>query len=54
MQYTDFRSFDGDVPNDDPDVDDLLKVFFLPNCNFSLAEVIIRAHDLSEHTSTVG
>ena len=42
------------VSNNDPDVGDLLKVFFVTNYNFSLAEVIIRASDLSEHTSTVG
>ena len=42
------------IANNDPDFGDLLKVFFLPNYNFSLGEVIIRANDLSEHTSAVG
>ena len=42
------------VGDNDPDIGDLFKVFFLPNYIFSLAEVIIRAKDLSEHTSTVG
>ena len=42
------------IANSDPDVGDLLKVFFLPNFNFLLAQVIIRDIDLSEHTSTVG
>ena len=39
--------------NNDPDVADLLKVFFLAHCNFSLAEVIIQANDLSEHAGTL-
>ena len=41
------------VVNNDLDVGDLPKVFFLLNYNLSLSEVIIRANDLSEHTSTV-
>ena len=42
------------VVSSEQDVGDLLKVIFLPNYNFSLAEVVIAANDLSEHTSTVG
>ena len=40
------------VVNNDPEVGDLLKVLFLPNHNSLLAEVIITANDLLEHTST--
>ena len=42
------------VANNEPDVGDLLKVFFPPNYNSSLAEVIIWANDFWEQTSTVG
>ena len=42
------------VANNELDVADFLKVFVLHNYNLSLAEVIIRASDLSEHTSAVG
>jgi glycogen phosphorylase len=44
----------GEKVNNDPDTKDLLRVYFLPDYNVSLAEVIIPAAELSQHISTAG
>lgn len=44
----------GEVVNNDPEIDNLLKVVFIPDYNVSKAEIICPASDLSNHISTAG
>mmetsp|Transcript_21955 Transcript_21955/g.37564 ORF Transcript_21955/g.37564 Transcript_21955/m.37564 type:complete len:868 (-) Transcript_21955:290-2893(-) len=44
----------GDVINNDPETKDLLSIYFLPDYNVTMAEVIIPGAELSQHISTAG
>lgn len=44
----------GSVVNNDKDIDNLLKVVFVPDYNVSKAEIITPGSDLSNHISTAG
>merc|ERR1719359_2111314 len=43
-----------EVVNNDPDVNQYLKVCFVPNYSVTVAQVVIPASDLSQHISTAG
>merc|ERR1711937_1090494 len=43
-----------EVVNNDPDVNQYLKVCFAPNYSVTLAQVVVPASDLSQHISTAG
>uniref|UniRef100_A0A1J3JS52 Alpha-1,4 glucan phosphorylase n=1 Tax=Noccaea caerulescens TaxID=107243 RepID=A0A1J3JS52_NOCCA len=44
----------GDVVNSDPEVNEYLKVVFVPNYNVTVAEILIPGSELSQHISTAG
>ncbi|KAJ8749796.1 hypothetical protein K2173_012347 [Erythroxylum novogranatense] len=44
----------GEVVNTDPEVNNYLKVVFVPNYNVSVAEMLIPGSELSQHISTAG
>ncbi|KAJ4849931.1 hypothetical protein Tsubulata_017853 [Turnera subulata] len=44
----------GAVVNSDPEVNNYLKVVFVPNYNVSVAEILIPGSELSQHISTAG
>merc|ERR1719146_67405 len=44
----------GEVIKNDPDVNQYLKVCFMPNYSVTVAQVVVPASDLSQHISTAG
>uniref|UniRef100_A0A7N2KNV5 Alpha-1,4 glucan phosphorylase n=1 Tax=Quercus lobata TaxID=97700 RepID=A0A7N2KNV5_QUELO len=44
----------GAVVTNDPEVNSYLKVVFVPNCDVSVAEILIPGSELSQHISTAG